>query len=648
MMKTPGFLSSGSGGSRMLLFLVPIAVLAGIYGRFKGLGTWPLGVDEFYISRSIDHILVSGLPVFPCGGYYTRGLLFQYLVAALRLTGSSPEFAGRFVAAMSSLAALPAAYLLGKRVQGSLTGWLAVVILLVSIWEIEMARFGRMYAPFQAVFVWYVWFYLRFTVDRNAAALRWMIGLSIVGILTWEGGIFLGVANLFAVLQLHERGRLKAADWKRLAALSVLLALLYLASLDLRDAGGPTLTNITLSNAPSTSQMAALTSVLRRHWVWLIAFLVPLGFAAASTRFIFSYRHRWMVFVGWWLVIFCALGHAFTACAGLLLLMLLTGLFDWRELVSRQAQAFTLALLALLLFWLVYYQATGSRPLETLFSFPDIYQRIARPWGRVLPVLTVGIILSVTFWLRRTIVAAAETPDSINSMLGLLLLMALLVAAIPTNRIETRYTFFLYPLLIVLMVAAILELTRQSALQQRLPAVLLAAAPLLFFAGTEDFQVWQVAHIDSAAANFRLGLSAARADHYYPRNDMQGVGDWLAANVQRGDVVFSGIPNLDEYYGDFDFLYLEEDDTRYDAYVCANGRSERWTNHPILTKIDALRSVVESGHHVYASVYADVEPRLGRDAQSLDWSVKEVYTARDRKAHVVSIEANAAHRDQAW
>jgi hypothetical protein len=549
---------------------------------------------------------------------------------------------------MSSLAALPAVYLLGKRIQGSLTGWLAVVILLVSIWEIEMARFGRMYAPFQAAFVWYVWFYLRFTIDRNAAALRWMIGLSIVGILTWEGGIFLGVANLFAVLQLHERGRLKAADWKRLAALSVLLALLYLASLDLRDAGGPALTNITLSNAPSTSQMAALTSVLRRHWIWWIAFLVPLGFAAASTRFIFGYRHRWMVFVGLWLVIFCALGHAFTACAGLLILMLLTGLFDWRELVSRQAQAFTLALLALLLFWLVYYQATGSRPLETLFAFPDIYQRIARPWGRVLPVLTVGIILSVTFWLRRTIVAPAETPDSIKFMLGLLLLMALLVAAIPTDRIETRYTFFLYPLLIVLMVAAILELTRQSALQQRLPAVLLAAAPLLFFVGTEDFQVWQVAHIDSAAANFRLGLSAVRADHYYPRNDMQGVGDWLAANVQRGDVVFSGIPNLDEYYDDFDFLYLEEDDTRYDAYVCANGRSERWTNHAILTKIDALRSVVESGHHVYASVYADVEQRLGRDAQSLDWSVKEVYTARDRKAHVVSIEANAAHRDQAW
>jgi hypothetical protein len=645
MTKTPGFFRGGPSFARVLWFILPVAVLAGIYGRFKGLGTWPLGVDEFYISRSIDHILARGIPVFPCGGYYTRGLMFQYLVAAVRRTGGSPEFAGRFIAAMSSLAVLPAAYLLGKRVQGSLAGWLVVIILLVSIWEIETARFGRMYAPFQAIFVWYAWFYLRFTVDRDAAALRWMIGLSILGVLTWEGGTFLGVANIFAVLQLHERGRLNAAAWKRLAVLSVLLAVLYLASRDLRDVGGSALNN-TLSNASSASRITDLTSILRRHWIWLIAFLVPLGFIAAATRFIFSCRHRWMAFLGLWLVIFCALGHAFTACAGLLILMLLTGVVDWRELASRQGQAFTLAVLSLLLFWLVYYQATGALALENLFGYPDIFQRIARPWGRVLPVLTVGIFFSVVFWLRRAIVAPAEASDSIAQLLGLLILMALLVGAIPTDRIETRYTFFLYPLLIILMVAAILELTRQPALQQRLPAVLLGAAPLLFFAGTEDLQVWQVAHIDSLAANFRLGMSAARADHYYPRNDMWGVGGWLAAHVQPGDVVFIGIPNIDEYYDGFDFFYLEDEDNRYDAYACSGGRTERWTNHPILTKIEALGPAVEAGHHVYGSVYPEVEQRLAREAHSLGWSVTEVYTARDRKAHVVSIEAGATHRDE--
>jgi hypothetical protein len=623
----------------LLLLAVPVAALAGLYGRFKGIGTWPLGVDEFYISRSIDHILTTGLPGFPCGGYYTRGLLFQYVVAALRMSGQSPEFAGRFVAGMCSLAVLPAAYLIGKRVQGSLTGWLTVIVLLVSIWEIEMARFGRMYAPFQAVFVCYLVFYLRYTLDRDAAALRWMIGLSIVGVLLWEGGTLLGVANLFAVVRAHDRGRLGAADWARLAGLAVLLALLYIASRDLRDvadAAGPE------AAAPGAAanrlQMAiAWLSALRTQRVWVLAFLVPLGLAAASLRFIWSRRSQWMVFAGLWMVLLAALGHAFTAAAGVLALMLLMGLVEWRELASGPARPFLLALLTLLLFWLAYYQFSGGRPLEAVFGFPDVYQRIGRPWGRAMPVLTVAILLGAAYWFSRSLAAPAKTPAAIGSLLPLLLLLVLVVGAIPTNRIETRYTFFLFPVLIVIAISAMFEFALQRGVPRRVPAPLLAALPLVCFALTEDFQFKQIAHIDSAAANFRLGMSPARADHYYPRNDMRGVAEWLSAHVQSGDIVVSGIPNLDEYYGAFDYFYLDEEDNRYDAYVCGDGRTERWTNHPVLYTANALNSVVDSGHRLYGSVYTDVEERLRRDAQAHGWSVTRVYTAADGKTGVVSI-----------
>src|SRR5271156_6296212 len=75
----------------LLLILVPVAILLGVYGRFAGIGSWPLGVDEFYTSRSIDHVLLTGWPRFPCGGYYTRGLLFQYIVAGLRWSGLPSE-----------------------------------------------------------------------------------------------------------------------------------------------------------------------------------------------------------------------------------------------------------------------------------------------------------------------------------------------------------------------------------------------------------------------------------------------------------------------------------------------------------------------------------------------------------------------------
>src|ERR1700733_2719239 len=136
--------SGPTGLVRAVLFLVGGAAVAlGLYGRFKGIGTWPFGVDEYYISRSIDNVMRSGVPHFTCGGYYTRGLLYQYLVAGMRWCGMQPEFAGRLLAGICSLAVLPAAYELAKRITGSQAALVTVIILCISVWEIEMARVAR-------------------------------------------------------------------------------------------------------------------------------------------------------------------------------------------------------------------------------------------------------------------------------------------------------------------------------------------------------------------------------------------------------------------------------------------------------------------------------------------------------------------------
>jgi hypothetical protein len=627
----------------LLLLAAAAATLAGLYGRFKGLGAWPLGVDEFYVSRSVDHILLTGLPGFPCGGYYTRGLLFQYLVAGLRLTGQSPEFSGRFLAALASLAVIPAGYLLGKRVQNSLTGWLTAIILLVSIWEIEMGRFGRMYAPFQAVFAWYLVFYLRYTVERQATALRWMIVLSIIGVLTWEGGALLGVANLFAVMQLHENGRLKRAELLRLTGLLLLLMLLYIATRDLRGSAGPALADAmqpSVSNQPHL--VSGWMSSLARHPLWILAYLLPLGFVANSLRWIWRLRNRWLLAGGLCTVLIAAMVHALAAAAGIFALLLLAGLIDWRELKSRDARALWFALAVLTLFWLGYESLYGGQPIDALVGFPDIYHRIGRPWARAMPVMTLGLLLAAAFWFRRSVAAAAKAPGPTACLLGLLLVMALAVSAIPTDRIETRYTFFLYPILLVLAVSAILEFGGRPFFGRRAPQWLLALLPLLCFAGTEDLQIRQIAHIDSAAANFRVGMRSARADHYYPLNDTRSVGAWLVSHVQPGDIVVNGIPNLDEYYSGVDYFYLDEEDNRIDAYICGDGLTERWTNHRLIYGVGGLESVLRSGHRAYATVYADVEERLRQATPSQEWTMIRVYTAMDGKTGVLSIMKKSA------
>jgi drug/metabolite transporter superfamily protein YnfA len=640
---------------------VPLALLVGIYARFKGLGEWPLGVDEFYISRSIDHVLATGLPAFPCGGYYTRGILFQYAVAALRGAGATPEFAGRFIAASCSLAVLPAAFLIGRRLHGSLAGWLTVVILCLSIWEIETARFGRMYAPFQAVFVWYVVFYLRFTVDKHARALWGLIGLSILGVLTWEGGTLLGVASLYAVLQARDRAnRLSAREWLRLLGLLFLLALLYAATLDQRGFAPSAEGDVgQAAGDGGTGQfLRAIVAPLGLHPVWACAFSIPLAFTGWWLRALPLYSKRELTILGQCIVLALAAAHVFLAAAGILALLLLLGLADRRELASERKRYLVLAALSFLIAWLAFalfstaqlgkpgvaamYPSTAFPIIQALFGYPDILQRILWPWGRVMPMWFIVLVFGVLFWCVKTLRAPTKRSDPATVLIGLLLLLVLAVGAIPTNRIETRYTFFLYPLLVIFAVSAILSLS--SWLKLRRPAsLLMAALALLCFAGTEDFRIHQVLHIDSAANNFRIGMSAARTDHYYPRNDMRGVGAWLQAHVRPGDIVISGIPNLDQYYSKFDYFYLDApDEDRYDAYLCPDARTDRWTNHPILYEADSLRPLIHSSHRVYALLYPDVETRLKHDAQLLGWTLTRTYLSADSRTEVVEMEMTAA------
>lgn len=66
----------------LLLYLIAAAaILFGLWGRFKGLGAWPLSDDEYYTARSVEDILRIGTPEYDCGGWYLRGLPYMYLVA---------------------------------------------------------------------------------------------------------------------------------------------------------------------------------------------------------------------------------------------------------------------------------------------------------------------------------------------------------------------------------------------------------------------------------------------------------------------------------------------------------------------------------------------------------------------------------------
>jgi len=131
--------------------------------QVQGHRTWRWGRRILHL-RSIDNVLRSGLPHFACGGYYNRGSCISTSSPASASWGSArslPALRRRPL----QLGGPAGGLLVARRARGAEAGWLTVIILSVSIWEIEMGRFARMYAPFQAVFMWYLLFFLRYTID---------------------------------------------------------------------------------------------------------------------------------------------------------------------------------------------------------------------------------------------------------------------------------------------------------------------------------------------------------------------------------------------------------------------------------------------------------------------------------------------------
>src|SRR6201999_522014 len=90
----------------VLYIAATLALLLGIYARLKGLGAAPIEADEYYILRSVQNILRVGVPEYACGGYYPRGLAYQYLVTLLAFTGMQLEVAARLAAALGGLLCL--------------------------------------------------------------------------------------------------------------------------------------------------------------------------------------------------------------------------------------------------------------------------------------------------------------------------------------------------------------------------------------------------------------------------------------------------------------------------------------------------------------------------------------------------------------
>lgn len=652
--------TSGAASPSALFYLIAAAaILFGLWGRFKGLGAWPLSDDEYYTARAVQDILRVGTPEYDCGGWYTRGLPFQYLAGLIQLLGVGPALSLRIITAVSSLLVLPAAYLLGRRAHGRTAGLLVVTILATSVWEIEMARFGRMYAPFQAIFAWYLVYFVRYVVDQDRRALWPMLALSVLGVFVWEGGLFILALNALQPFIGNTEGRLSGRDVVYVVLTALLVVpVYYLVFNDLRYSSevpafpeGFDLDAAMAAAAPKgVPGWAHIKQGLRSHPGWLLVMALPLAALWPALTWIWRFRTRWLAAGGLLLALMLALLHQFTASASILLAMLLARVVRPADLLSRSATGYGAAILLSLLGWSflgllsdLWIPPDASnwlgdgRPLvvfNELFGRPDYLRQVVRPWVGAASLY--GLVLLLSLGIAVVNDLRSPSPNSRTLSVLLLVVFAMLCAVGISNppRQETRYVFFLYPAVIVVAVATWLIVVPRLRAGVAIPAIAGPVVILLGFVLLEDFRPRHVLAVDSAAASMRIGFRGRADDHLIARTDPRSAAEWAVAHAdQPDDLLVNGYPAASFYSKRFQFAYTDVRHQRYRAFACARGTIERWSNLPLLSSVDGLAYQVRL--HDRTFFVADDKQAAMLLAEMPDFSPVVVWRSADAGVSVV-------------
>jgi len=162
-------------------------------------------VDEYVTAWAARNVPAQGLPIFPSGNLYPHGLIFTYLEVPFVL-GPFDETLARIPALLVSLAALPAAYWVGRRLFSEQAGLVAAAAMAVDPDFITWGGRARMYGLLQLLALLVVYVYYRGLAEDRPGLRYGAMGLLVVGIFTHaEAAFLLPVLGLVTLLVLPWR-----------------------------------------------------------------------------------------------------------------------------------------------------------------------------------------------------------------------------------------------------------------------------------------------------------------------------------------------------------------------------------------------------------------------------------------------------------
>jgi hypothetical protein len=649
------------------LLLAVVAVALGLFARLKGIGRWPVSYDEFFMGQSVRGILEHGAPRIGESGLYVRGLLIQYAAAGARLAGFGEESAIRLAPLLCNLSALPALWLLGRKLGGRAVAAVAVAFFALSAWEIEFARFGRMYAPIQAVTLWFAFLLHGVVAEGREGWRKGLAALVALSILVHESSVFLALALFLPDLLLGRRPK----------ALPLLLSAALLAAAvgwnasdfrSFKDTKPETVTEKVGKTVKRAGGKVFLPAPLFRTLPDHPWGVLPVGAATAvSLGFLLrAFRKEGGVPPGMPRVALAgttllSVLHAFPAIPLYWAMAAMNGGLAVSSRMGRRVVLPALAIAAAFLAgWGVYASALVSDPgtnlmtppltgvRHLLFGWPDIAGRIVPVWMTVLPRFLILSLLvtaaAIPLWRRYP----ADRVRGLQVTGTLFLFLLVLSAVVRTPYISTRYTFPLLPFLFLFAACGLAAISRAVVEDVRGRALLLVVFAAAFMGVSEDVRANRLLRPDSPRTNFRQDDSLFEMHHYIPRFDFRGPARFVDVNRRPGDRVVLVLLQPAFYLSrPADGFFIHRSSPEFNNHFNPATGRERWTGVPVLSDVEELRgalSVAGTTWLIAGSADFPINP-------DLHWSLAQtfgsglVFAGTDGKVVVYRLEAGTVPTD---
>ncbi|MDR4503188.1 MAG: glycosyltransferase family 39 protein [Candidatus Scalindua sp.] len=646
--------------NKLISVIVLFFIASGIYFRFVDIGKWCFAVDEFFIATSVSKILDYGIPKFEYGGYYTRGLLFQYFEAFISLIWGFNEGTLRYGSLFFNLLSFPALYLLGRRIGGKTLGLAAICIFSISLWEIELSRFVRMYTAFQCAFLWFLLILLNVIVDKDQNKIKWLYAIAICSIFVHEATIFI-LLLLFLPLLFGSVGEIR----KHILASSVILLCGYFyLKFDFRHLG-------TSSHLPIEYQkfigsknsifpdLYFLNTIIQlREWffAYVLVFSINIYAVYRLWKDIYLTNDKKTIMS---ILVFLSLAQMFGLLLLVMLAMIVINKVDIKDSKNKAIQKTIACVVITFNFWLLYGIFTNKwigefenlssisikKILVVLFKYPNIFDALIFPWGNAIPIISICFLIAA---LYITFLLFVNRENNKTCQLRVLIFVMIsctsLLGILPTNYRTTRYGFFLYPVAILVLLYFIKYLAERFG-SIKCQSLIFFFFAIFIFVNTDDFEINHLWNISSPQINFRMHHDLQKAIHFYPRCDFKSPANFIDKNAGENDIIIIKELPCCHYLKRISYVFKSDKNIEFSAISILNGTKEFWTGAYLMYKYDDLVNLLNNIKETvwiidYTEKYpGSVNPQLRFE----NLSKYAVYTSIDGAFNVLKIPPGNNH-----